>query len=61
MFEIIRRSASTQSRARLGALFILAIAALPLSADTLLTSNFPYTTDTGSAWATGVPAKAATL
>ena len=54
MFEIIRRLGALGNRARLAPwLVVLAVAAFPLSADTLLTSNFPYTTDTGEAWATG--------
>lgn len=54
MFEIIRRVVALGDRARLApCLVVLAVAALPLSADTLLTSNFPYTTDTGEAWGTG--------
>ena len=54
MFEIIQGLVALGDRARLApCLVVLAVAALPLSADTLLTSNFPYTTDTGEAWATG--------
>jgi hypothetical protein len=54
MFEIIRRLRAFGNRARLApGLVVLAVAAFPLTADTLLTSNFPYTTGTGDAWATG--------
>jgi len=47
---IIRREHGGQL---LTLLAVLALASLPLSADTLLVSNFPYQTSTGDAWGTG--------
>jgi hypothetical protein len=60
MFEITRRIVRLERRARFRGRMIvsfLVVAALPLSAGTLLVSNFgpgnTYDTSTGDAWATG--------
>jgi hypothetical protein len=52
MSEVIQRIVRSEHRPFVSLLAVLALAALPLSASTLV-SNFPYQTDTGDAWETG--------
>jgi hypothetical protein len=54
MHQLIELIARPETRAQFCILFVvLALAALPLNADTTLVTNFPATTSTGEAWATG--------